>query len=394
MPNPIEYKKYGKKAYLLKFVRPDKCKRTTMRLGTVSKTQAVEVGLKISQLLAIIKYGAALPPDLHDWLARLDDNTYSKLVKGGLVAQRVAVPVSGLEKFVTDYCREQGESGAWSPRTREIRSQCVRDLVTYFDAHRELSSITAGDADDWSRWLQKPAPEGKGLARPTIAKRVKDAKQFFGYAVRKKLVLENPFQGIRVASQDNPDRTVEIPRELFERVLAQISDPEVRLIVALGRYGGFRIPSEPLKLLWGDIDFENRSLRIAASKTAVRHCPLFDELLPFFLAVRPESPAPGSNVLVKYLGSNCQYRELFKAAIKQVGGKVWPRLFHNLRANAFTDLCDRNSMPQVCKWLGNSVRVGEKHYLIIRKKDYRHGQWSPAQPTAGKPTSELPGDAQ
>lgn len=355
-----------------------------MRLGTVGKSQAREIGTKVEQLLNTIRFGLPLPADLHHWLSQLEDNVYEKFVKGGLVLPRVATLMPGLERFITDYCQEQVAAGAWGSRTHEIRSQCVRDLVRYFSAEKKLTAITPGDADDWFLWLQKEAPDGRGLSRVTVAKRVKDAKQFFAYAVRKKLVTENPFDGIRTSAQDNPDRAVEITVDKFSLVLQKIDHLELRLILAFGRYGGLRIPSEPSELKWGDIDFEKNTMRIRSSKTkrhssGVRACPIFAELLPFLQASRPESIDPAAYVLTEYRGDSGKYRKQFEAAIRSAGFVPWTRLFHNLRANAFTDLCDRNGMAQVCKWLGNSIKMGEKHYLLIRQHEYQPGKGMPIQ---------------
>jgi integrase len=395
MPNPYEYTKYGKKAYLIRCIRPDNGKRTTVRLGAVNKTQAKELGLKVGLLLNTIKFGLNLAPELHHWLSQLDDKTYGKLVQGGLVLARKATVSQELEKFVTDYCDEQVRAGVWKPRTQEIRKQCKRDLVSYFGKDKKLTAITPGDADDWFLWLQKKSPEGRGLSRVTVAKRLKDARQFFAYAVRKALVPSNPFDGIRIPSQDNPERSVEIPVKTFLAVLEKIDDPEIRLIVALGRYGGLRIPSEPSKLRWGDIDFDKRTMRIHSPKTerhsnAIRTCPLFPELILFLETLRPESPAANAYVLVNHRGDSGHYRRQFEAAIKAAGLKPWPRLFHNLRANAFTDLCDRNSMSQVCKWLGNSIRMGEKHYLLIRQHEYQQDR--PQGPSSEVPESREGGN--
>ena len=379
MPNPLEYSKRGRKAYLLKHLRPDNGKRTTMRLGTITKSQAKEIGVKVEQVLNTIKYGLLLPAELHHWLSQLEEKTYDKFVKGGLVLPRTATLVPGLERFITDYCHDQVAAGTWKPRTQEIRKQCVRDLVRYFGADKKLMAITPGDADDWFLWLQKDIPAGRGLSTVTVAKRLKDAKQFFAYAMRKKHVEVNPFDGIRVPSQDNPDRAAEITTQTFSRVLERIDHPELRLILALGRYGGLRIPSEPTALRWGDIDFEKTTMQIRSPKTerhsnAIRRCPIFPELVPFLLAVRPEAFSATDFVLTEFRGNSGKYRKRFESAIRSVGLVPWPRLFHNLRANAFTDLCDRNSMAQVCKWLGNSIRMGEKHYLLIRQHEYDHSR--------------------
>ncbi len=76
------------------------------------------------------------------------------------------------------------------------------------------------------------------------------ARQFFRYAVRKKLIADNPFEEMKVPSQENPSRLVEVPRAAIEKLLTSIQCPELRLMVALARYIGLRVPSEISHLRW------------------------------------------------------------------------------------------------------------------------------------------------
>lgn len=63
------------------------------------------------------------------------------------------------------------------------------------------------------------------------------------------------------------------------------------------------------------------------------------------------------------------FRTQFARYVEQVGVERWPRLFHNLRASALTDLAEKYPLPQVCKWLGNSVDVAMRHYVMLRGVD-------------------------
>ena len=56
--------------------------------------------------------------------------------------------------------------------------------------------------------------------------------------------------------------------------------------------------------------------------------------------------------------------------IKAASLKPWPRLFQNLRANALTDLAETNPIHLVCRWLGNTVDVGMRHCVIIKRREY------------------------
>ncbi len=389
MPNPIKYTVRGRNAYQFRITRPDNGKRTTLRLGVVNKSTATEVGLKIDTILSCIKFQMPLDPGVIAWLSRIDEKLYGRFVACGLLKPREATATPGLKKFITDYCDRQVATAGWKPRTEDIRQQCTNDLVTFFGADARFSDVTAARADEWYGWLQKAKPDGRGLARATASKRLRDARQFFGQAIRHKLITENPFGDIRAGSESNPERLAEVPRHDIEKLLEHIEHPELRLIIALARFAGFRCPTEPSALRWCDVDFERKKLTVRASKTAhhegngIRMCPLFEELVPFFLAVKPADAKPSDFVLSDFYGStkNCSPRVL--VAIEKAKLTRWPRLFHNLRANAITDLADRYPLAQVCKWVGNSPKVAMEHYLIIRNYEY-------VVPGADEPVQNMP----
>jgi hypothetical protein len=50
--------------------------------------------------------------------------------------------------------------------------------------------------------------------------------------------------------------------------------------------------------------------------------------------------------------------------------KVWPKLFHNLRASRETELAATYPIHVVCEWIGNSAAIAAKHYLTVREEDF------------------------
>ena len=100
------------------------------------------------------------------------------------------------------------------PNTLIHWRQAKRCLIDYFDANRMLSSITAGDARNWERWLRTGAArKGRyveaeatdGLALNTARKRLSDAKQFFQDAVSRDILVKNPFLGLNGSLGSNRD---------------------------------------------------------------------------------------------------------------------------------------------------------------------------------------------
>jgi hypothetical protein len=55
----------------------------------------------------------------------------------------------------------------------------------------------------------------------------------------------------------------------------------------------------------------------------------------------------------------------FKRILKRAGVTAWPKLFINLRSTRQTELENQFPTHVVCKWLGNSPQVAQKHYLKV-----------------------------
>ncbi len=294
---------------------------------------------------------------------------------------RASLSPQNLKQFLEQYCATKqggsGRTGGWKPQTVKNRKQTVDDLILRFGADCRLTDINAGDAGDWFHWMQKPQPEGRGLSAPTASKKFKDARQFFRYAMKKKLISDNPFEEMRVLPQDNPERLVEVTRDTIDQLLKQIADPELKLIVALARFAGLRVPSEISALRWKDVDLEKNALHVFAPKTehhsrgGRRICPLFPELMPYFDKVCPVVANPEGYVILKHRGSAVNLRAGLKRQIAAADLVCWPKLFQNLRANALTDLAELHPIHTVCRWLGNTIEVAMRHYLIIKQREYR-----------------------
>jgi hypothetical protein len=58
-------------------------------------------------------------------------------------------------------------------------------------------------------------------------------------------------------------------------------------------------------------------------------------------------------------------RQQLQRMIERAGLPAWPRLWHQLRASAQTDLASRLPQHVVCAWLGNTQSVAMAHYLQV-----------------------------
>src|SRR3972149_1258223 len=222
-----------------------------------------------------------------------------------------------LDKFIEQYIVSKP---GMKPNTLKNYRQTQKSLIGFFGNDKKLLDITPGDCDEWHA-----AQIGRGYAQATIGRNVKRARQFFRAAVRKKLIVENPLEGIKAAAQVNKSREYFISQEATEKIIAACPDAEWRLIVALTRYGGLRTPSEIFALRWGDVDWERSRITIRSPKTAhhpgggVRQIPLFPELRPYLETVFDEALEGSEYVITKHRISSGNLRTTFEKIIKRAG---------------------------------------------------------------------------
>lgn len=227
--------------------------------------------------------------------------------------------------------------------------------------------------------------------------------------MRRKLLTENPFSGLKQPKATNPARQVYVPAETIEQVIENTADDEWKLLLALARYLGLRIPSEAFSLTWDCIDWERSRIRVPSPKTEV-HGKAFC-VVPILPEVRPhldrlffaENESPGRSVYVlarlrsrgsvkaveRGFWANMNLRQHFLRLLERAGIKPWPKLWHNLRASAQTDLAARFPIHVCCEWLGNSEVIAREHYLQVTDADFR-AALEPSEKAAQKAAQSPP----
>jgi len=350
------------------------------------------------------------------WLNSVGDALKEKLARVGLID---AMPVVTLGEAVEDYLARQSHL---KPASRCVTEHALRSLLTFFSSTRRLDSIRPGDADDFARWLQSNGRSQKhkhhppSLGSATVARRLTRIRSFFRDAQRRKLVTENPFAEIRLPTVADSSREAYVPVEVVERLIDAVPDSEFKLLLAMARYMGVRVPSEPFSMTWDCVDWERRLLRVPSPKTAsqgraYRVVPIFPPVMTHLERVF-DAAEPGR----VFIFDRLRQRESVKAAergwwgavnlrqrllrwIARIGEQPWPRLWHSLRASAETDLVARFPIHVVTAWLGNTPKIALKHYLRITPADLERAVTEPwkdgpglgfgAVPGTGRENSEL-----
>ena len=165
------------------------------------------------------------------------------------IEQDVALTLGAFLEEYIDFREDVSES------TKTNYKQVMRNLNEYFGVDRFISSITAGDAEQFKTWMISK----RGLAIGTVNRHVKRAKQFFAWAERKEYIGKSPFKDPRGGLSKNTDRQHFVDHETIYKVIHACPNLEWRVIIALARFGGLRVPSEITPLRWSDILWGLRS---------------------------------------------------------------------------------------------------------------------------------------
>ena len=362
-------------------------KRHTLRLGRqITAKAAAEVKRHIEHILESRKHGVAIPADTVMWLDHLPNNLRRELIQKQVIEDTGSRAASTLGGFLSDYLRTRTDV---QPSTKTNLETAKRWLIEFFGEQRELDSITPGEADEYRAWLGS-----EGNQAPNTVKRLCGrAKQFFHAALRRRLIRENPFHGMKdlLVGASPKERVKEIDATTAERVLEACPNSYWRAIFALARYGGLRVPSELCLLRWQDIDWDAGRFLVTSPKTKrypdgeTRWTPLFPELRRELEALRAEAPKDRQFVMKASIRPKTNLRTGLMKILKRAKIKPWPKLYQNLRSSRSTELVTQGFPAYVvAAWLGHSVKVANKHYNQVTDEHFRRA----VAPPLGSPPSE------
>lgn len=340
-------------------------RRRTIYIGKCSERHAEQVRNRVELLQAAKLSGQPVDPETLAWLMKIDDALHAKLAKVHLVDER---GISQLGPFMENYLASRKDL---KDSTRVNLAYAQGELLEHFGANRLIQSITEGDADEFRQFLF-----GKGLGENTVRRKCGRARQFFNAAIRKRIIVANPFKGMPCTVNANESRLFFVTVEMANKILEACPDQQWRTLFSLCRWGGLRCPSEVMPLTWADVDWENDRLHVTSPKTkhqgkGSRIVPLFPELREQLEAAFDEADPGSKFVITRYRGGNANLRTQMNRIIRRAGLEPWEKPFQNLRSTRETELAERFPMHKVCRWIGNSELVAAKHYLQLTDDDFK-----------------------
>jgi integrase len=358
-------------------------KRQAIRLGKVSKNIAANIATRVDAIVGAQTAGLPIDRETATWISdELSSKLRGRFVSVGLLPSTDEKSTTTVDAFLTRHIASLKRK----PATIEHLQLARRNLVDFFGADRDLTTIKAGEADNFRRHLEQTMN-----AKSTVPRICGRAKQFFRAAKREGLIEIDPFADMRGTTvKANEDRQFFITEEVADAVLKACPTVRCQMIFALARYGGLRCCSEVVLLKWSDINWKEGTFLVHSPKTehhegkSVRIVPLFPRLRVYLEAGLKQ--AKGEYVIeVKNRASRNNFGPQIDRIVTRAGFEPWEKTFVNLRSSLETELLDQgHSLKAVCKWLGNSPAVAMKHYAQVRKEDYRRAAGMPDEKAAQK----------
>ena len=382
------------------FIAPDG-KRKTIRLGKVSQRTAEGIKYRVEQLLEALHYKHPVEGELAQWVADLEPRMAKKLAAVGLIAKPETKTTATLGPFLQTWLA--GRKGDYKPASLISWGQVINALTGFLGADCPLVDVTSAKGEAFRQSML-----AAGLRATTIHKRLQHARMFFTHAKRQCLVDANPFEFVRHRPGDASERRAYVPADNVQRVIEHAPNGTWKLLIALSRFAGLRVPSEALSLRWQDVDWERGRLTVPSPKTqhlagrSYRVIPLFPAVRPFLEAAWDEAPEGAEYVMPEEYRrraqgpggwANANLRTTLVSVVRRAGLEPWTRLWHSMRASCESDLARQFPLAVVAKWLGHTQAVAMRHYVDVTDADFeratigdaqsaqeaaQHAQWSAA----------------
>ncbi len=347
-------------------------RRRQIDLGKIDEAEAKYAAAMINLLVQQLSYTNVLRPELQAWVDNLPCKLAVSLANAGLIEQKNVKYSIGelIDLFLIAY-----EKSDWASSTKR-RMRCSLRRFPDFIREKPVDFYLDRESSKTRIMTINKALLDAGHAKATVSKTNGDLSQVGNWAVGMGFIEFNPFSALPTPKAVNKDRNVDVPAETIIECIKVCGDPDLRIILALARFAGLRIPSELSQLNWTHYDVsENTLSALNNNKQGEDHrktIPVWP-ILEKYLQEHWEETAEKSESIVTQETlrvTAAAIRGRAERVIKKAGFQLWPRLFQNLRSSFENDL-KRSGIPlaDVAEMLGHSEKVQAESYLKLSKKD-------------------------
>lgn len=308
------------------------------------------------------------------WLETTDNEIRDKLEKVGLIEQSRRLTLSQL------WDEYMAEDRDYKPSTIEKYEAVRKQFFAFFKEDDLIESLTKDSLKKWQKFLLQTykTPHGELLAPTTVTGSIAKIKAICRWATDEMELFEkNPAISLKGCGYVNKERSFEIDRSMYGKLLVECRTQEQRTILAFARIGGLRIPSEIARLTWADVLWERDRFFVESPKTERykgkegRFVPLFPELRKELEKLYFADEATGRDDRVfPNRRSDSNLRSLFEDVQKRAGIVPIDKFFINCRASRSTEVFDEYGAFLESQWIGHSTQVAMRHYCQVRDIDF------------------------
>jgi len=341
--------------------------RTLYLGGDFTSGSADRVARIVTDILACRNRGDSVPLEVLRRIETLPERVQASFEKHGLIDGATS---RTLEMLLESFYESKAHLKANSQTSYKAIGNL---LLRHFGGSTKISSIEKSACERLKTVLRKD------YSVCSVTNVIKRGRMIFKLAVDAEWLAKNPFAGISAGVDFNLDRMFYVDRKMIYRVIEHCRDDYDRLLLALARFAGLRIPSEVERLRF--CDFTENVIHIhRETKTGSREVPLFGEIREIFTQINNRRPTVGNlgtlcqptDLVFANLGNKEAIRRRILAAIRASGVEQWAKLFVNLRSSCITDMVERGYKEKTLDAMfGNSAVIRSRHYVQFRKeKEY------------------------
>ncbi|MDB4650152.1 tyrosine-type recombinase/integrase [Pirellulaceae bacterium] len=339
--------------------------RFNIWLGKISKSHANEIFSNIAHLESATGNNAGIRQSTYEWLDAVDDKLHQKLVNAKLAQPRSATRI---KEFFADRLKSLN----CSDRTRDIYYRAHLKFFEFLNGENPLvRDVTEKQASDFYEKFLVDA----GMSESYRSKTARIIREFFGRAVKLKLIRENPFSAFQISDHVDRSRHVYIDRDTIHKLIDSGLDARWRCLLGFSALCGLRTRSEVASIRWEQINWDENTFTVAKGKTAERAVPIFGDFRPLLDAYHQVCIAPDpllvlSGPIFPHCPSQTQLTNRLNRTAAKAGIQPWQKPWMNLRSSVETWLVRQGfDLTTVTGWLGNSPTIAQKHYLQVTPGD-------------------------
>jgi site-specific recombinase XerD len=272
-----------------------------------------------------------------------------------------------LQAEVGEFLNHKERQNEYSPASRESKQYALSEFAKFVNM-RDVGTIRTEEVERYYRHLQQRVSESTAQGYITTI------RSFFNHQVELKRIRSNPVRGLKLARLDQKSRLLFCSPEQRDRLIKNASTDEMRFILYAGFHAGLR-KNEIIEARADWFDLERGALHVRATESfrpkdrEERTIPLTTEFKEFLRRYGIRAPFMLEPLVEKGAARyRYDFRRPFCEYMKKQGCEwVTP---HVMRHSFASLLVSKGvSIYKVAVWMGDDVRVVQKHYAKLLPKD-------------------------